>query len=103
MGLLLVLAAGLVLFPTVAGELEPVAVDEVASVTVEACETAVAPVEFGLEEASLGLESGEVALMAGCPNWTCTRHLDCAWECGGNRPNCSNWTGGTCAGTCICW
>ncbi len=39
----------------------------------------------------------------GCPNWRCTNALQCGWECGESRPTCSNPSGVSCAGWCICY
>lgn len=101
MGLLLVLAAGLILFPALAGEEPAVAVENAPGTTAEICQQAAAPMTFGLEELSFEL-ADVLAWTVPCPPWTCTRPLQCGYECGGVSPSCSNPTGGICTGTCVC-
>jgi len=92
MGLLLVLAAGLAMLLTFAGE--PVAVDKTAVVAVEACQRVVTPVEGGEDMASLGLQAGVMALTVPCAPRPCTWLLPCGYECGAASPSCSNSTVG---------
>jgi hypothetical protein len=102
MVLVLVLAAGVALLPALAGEEASEVVVQKAGASADVCGGEGVAVIPGVDGESLEIERGMVEMMTPCPDWTCTKHLQCGYECGGVHPSCNNPTGGICTGTCVC-